>query len=240
MKTLWIGVSYGPKLREKILANNGKILSAQVSESNLIEGIDALNIPMDTLNGPNISTRVLSVVTPENWSRNGASQDIGVGYRNAKYLNRHLKKKALCAAAKKWAQENKTNEAVTVFVYSMHTPFLAAAWEIKKLLPQTRICQIVLDLPQYMDLKKNRLKKLLKAIDWQRIRHYMKKVDKYVLYAEPMAAFLGLKDGQWMVMEGSFDSTQLADADCKPNPDKISVMYFTIIFLHINSCPNFC
>lgn len=231
MKVVWIGVGVGPKLREQIIANNGKILSAQVSETNLIEGIDALNISMDTLSGPNVSTGVLSEITPESWSRTGTSRDISVGYRNIKYLNLQLKQRALCAATRKWAQENKTDEEVTVFIYSMHTPFLAAACEIKEHLPQTRICLIVPDLPQYMDLKMSRLKKLLKAVDWHRIRHFMKKIDKYVLYAEPMADFLGLQDGQWMVMEGSFDSTQLADADCKPDPNKISVMYSGVLDL---------
>lgn len=231
MKAIWIGVGVGPKLREKIIANNGKILSAQVSESNLIQGMDALNIPMDTLNGPNISTGVLSTVALENWSRNGTSRDVGVGYRNIKYLNLQLKQQALCREARQWAQENKSSEETTIFVYSMHTPYLAAAWEIKKRLPRARICLIVPDLPQFMDLKMSRLKKLLKALDWRRIRHYMRKVDKYVLYAEPMAAFLGLKDGQWTVMEGSFDSTQLADESCKPAADRTSVMYSGVLDL---------
>jgi glycosyltransferase involved in cell wall biosynthesis len=32
-------------------------------------------------------------------------------------------------------------------------------------------------------------------------------------------------------MEGSFDSTQLADADCKPDSDKISIMYSGVLDL---------
>lgn len=231
MKILWLGVGFSPKQKEVILNNNGKILSAQVSETNIIDGIDALNISMDTLNGPNMSTRIFDSVFEEEWSRNGTSRDIGVGYRNIKYLNIYLKEKALCAAARKWALENKQYDEIVVFIYSMHTPLIAAALEVKKILPHAKICQIVLDLPQYMDLKMGRMKKLLKAVDWKRIQKYMKKIDKYVLYAEPMADFLGLQDGQWMVMEGSFNSTQLADADCKPDPDKISVMYSGVLDL---------
>lgn len=231
MKTIWIGVGIGPKLRQQIIDNKGKILSAQISEGNLLQGMDALGIAMDTLNGPNISTGVLQTVLPEQWSRNGTSRDISVGYQNVKYINLQKKQRALRAEAKKWAQENKTDEPVTVFIYSMHTPFLAAAWEIKKRMPHTKICLIVPDLPQYMDLKMSKMKKILKALDWRRIRRYMKQIDRYVLYAEPMAEFLKLPAGKWTVMEGSFDSAQLADPECKPAANKKSIMYSGVLDL---------
>lgn len=231
MKVLWIGVGMGPKTKEKILANNGKILSGYVSQMNIIEGLDALDVDMDTLNAPQIGGNVLNIIEAEHWSRNGKNADVSVGYKNASYLNRLFKQKALCDQAKKWAEKNKNENDVTVFVYSMHAPFLAAACEIKKILPQTKICLIVLDLPQYMDLKMSKLKKLLKAIDWQRIRGYMKKVHKYVLYAEPMADFLGLKNGRWTVMEGSYDSAQSADEGTVPDEGKTSVMYSGVLDL---------
>lgn len=231
MKAIWIGVGVGPELRKTIIANNGKLLSAQVSESNLIQGIDALDIPMDTLNGPNIGSGVLSDVPPETWCRNKTSHDMSVGYKNIKYLNLLLKQRALCREARRWAKDYRHREAPVIFVYSMHAPFMAAACEVKKYLPHAKICQIVPDLPQYMDLKMSRLKKVLKALDWQQIKYYMKKVDRYVLYAQPMAQFLGLKDGQWTVMEGSYDSTQLADENAVPAGEKTTVMYSGVLDL---------
>ena len=231
MKAIWIGVGIGPELCEKIIANNGKILSAQVSESNLIQGIDALNIPMDTLNGPNIGTTVLPFVRPETWYRKENAKDVSVGYKNVKYLNLLLKQQALCREARRWANDYRHREAPVIFIYSMHTPFMSAAWEIKKRLPGAKICLIVPDLPQYMDLQMSRIKKLLKAMDWWRIKHYMKKIDCYVLYAQPMAKALGLKDGQWTVMEGSYDSAQLADENAAPTGDKTSIMYSGVLDL---------
>lgn len=229
MKVLFIGVGIGPKLLQKITEKNGKILSAQVSCGNLVEGLDRLNIDMDTLNGPNVSTQMLPVIEAENWRRNENGKDLGVGYRNIKYLNNLFKQKALCAAAKKWAKENEQQEQIVIYVYGMHTPFIAAACEVKKRLPQAKICLIVPDLPQYMDLKMSRVKKVLKALDWRRIQGYMKKIDKYVLYAEPMAAFLGLRDDQWIVMEGSYDSNQLASKEVRPVEDKVAVMYSGVL-----------
>lgn len=208
----------GPVTKQRVLENNGKILSSYISQTNLVEGMDALGVDMDTLNGMNVKESVLKVIEPEQWSRNGVSQDICVGYRNVKYLNRLLKQKALCAAARKWAAAHREESSVVVFVYGMHTPFIAAACAVKQMIPHTRICLIVPDLPQYMDLEMSGLKKLLKHVDWMRIRSYMKKIDKYVLYAEPMADFLGLKDGQWTVMEGSYDSEQMAKQIESPPP----------------------
>jgi len=108
---------------------------------------------------------------------------------------------------------------------------MAAACEVKRIVPEAKICLIVPDLPQYMDLKMSRVKKVLKAMDWRRIQGYMKKVDKYVLYAKSMADFLGLRNDQWMVMEGSFDSTQLAEEGLVPCDEKISVMYSGVLDL---------
>lgn len=229
-KVLWIGPGVGPQLLQMILSKGGKLLSAQVSQNNLAEGLDALELDMDTLNAPNLDTGLIAEVPAERWSRNGSSEDISVGYRNVQYLNILLKQRALCAAAKKWAQEN-SGKDMTVFVYSMHAPFMAAACEVKKAAPQAKICLIVPDLPQYMDLQMSPVKKLLKAMDWWRIQGYMKKVDKYALYAKPMAEFLGLRDGQWTVMEGSFDSTQLAQEGLAPEAGKIAVMYSGVLDL---------
>ena len=75
----------------------------------------------------------------------------------------------------------------------------------------------------------SKLKKLLKDMDWKRIRGYMKYIDKYVLYAAPMADFLDLKAEQWIVMEGSFNP-DLVGAETERS-DKISIMYSGVLDL---------
>ena len=229
-KALWIGPGVGPTLLNMLTQRGGKLLSAQVSQNNLVEGLDALELNMDTLNAANIDVNVLARIPAEQWSRKETLKDVSVGYRNVKYFNVLLRQKALCAEAKKWALENRGKD-VTILVYSMHAPFMAAACEVKRIVPEAKICLIVPDLPQYMDLQMSRVKKVLKAMDWRRIQGYMKKVDRYVLYAKPMAEFLGLKDGQWIVMEGSFDSAQLARENLAPEAGKTSVMYSGVLDL---------
>ena len=222
MKYLWIGVGMGEQMLKEVLAKGGKLLSAYVAQSNLIDGLDALNIRMDTINGPTMDEHQFPIVPYEKWSRNGQSVDINVTYKNYKYLNRITKEKALCEETDKWLK-NQGGEPITVIVFSMHTAFIAAACHIKKKRPDTKVVLIVPDLPQYMDYSMNRVKKILKDMDWQRIRGFMKHVDKYVLYAAPMADFLGLKDGKWIVMEGSINSDLIGEKT--EDNGKISIMH---------------
>ena len=209
-------------------SKNGKLLSAYVSHNNIVGGLDALGVNMDSINSYHFSPRIIKEVIPEKWSRTGTTNDISVGYKNVKYLNRLLSKKALCRETRKWAKMH-VNEDVTVVIYEMHSPFMAAAAEVKKIIPTAKICLIVPDLPQYMDMAMSPLKKVLKKLDWISIKRLMKKIDKYVLYAKPMADFLKLKDDQWIVMEGSYNSELIAQEDKIEKNDKFSVMYSGVL-----------
>ena len=107
----------------------------------------------------------------------------------------------------------------------MHSPFMEAAKEIKKTIPNAKIALIVPDLPQFMDLRMGKLKKVLKKIDWIKIKKLMRCVDKYVLYSKHMAEFLKLKDGSWTVMEGSIKREDVVEVETQKDNDIISVMY---------------
>lgn len=232
MKLLWIGISTNDEMREELLRYKAKILSGTISEANLLAGFDANGVCIHTLNSykyPAYPRGPLRVRRRE-WSRNGESEDISTGYLNLKYLNHISRKRALKKEIRAWAKSISEDEEVVVFVYSMHSPFMAAAKELKRYHKNTRIVLIVMDLPQYMDLHMSRVKKLLKAIDWKTICRLMKSVDKYVLYSKHMADFLKLEEGSWTVMEGSFDpSLIIDDAEVKKDSDKISVMYSGVL-----------
>ena len=211
--------------KQHIVDCGGKILSSSVSQDNLVEGLSKL-IDFDSINSfrvPYYPEYKEKKIKEFHWSRTGKSRDRNVSYYNFKYVSLYFKTLALVKAAKKWARENK-NQNVVIFVYSMHSPFMAAANAIKKIIKNAKINLIVPDLPQYMDLEQSFVKKILKSIDWLQINHYMKKVDKYILYSKHMAKFLKLKDDSWMVMEGTINQKDVID-DIRDDSDKISVMY---------------
>lgn len=230
MKILWIGVEIGPKTREKLISAGGQIRSAQVSEYNLLTGMKAVVNDIDTISGPLLSSSIFPAVPEEKWADEISKRHIQVGYHNAQYVNRLNKGKALCRQAARWAEENKDASDVKVVVYSMHAPFLAAAKAVKRIISSAQIVLIVPDLPQYMDLKKNSLKKILKSADWLRIKALLKHVDKYVLYTEHMASFLKLDREKWLLMEGSYDPELSGKRTEGPN-GKHSVMYSGVLDL---------
>lgn len=233
MKYLWIGVGNSPENRQYILANGGKVLSAAVSNDALLSGLDLIGIECDSINCPDVYTYPQfpeKYIKGGSWSRTGTSKDCYVGYLNLQYINQITRKKSLVEAVKRWAFQYR-NEKVTVFVYQMATRFMAAAVAVKKIIPTAKIVLIVPDLPQFMDLHMSCVKKILKRYDWLQIKKYMAYVDQYVLYSKHMASFLGLAEGKWMVMEGSYDPGLLVeDAEEKQN-DKIAVMYSGVLDL---------
>lgn len=220
----------GEKTKKEVLTRGGKLLSAYVSQTNFVQGLDSFHIDMDTFNAAKMSEDLFPVVPYERWSRNGESIDISVGYRNAPYVNRLTQERALCDEAEKWVKRQSVSESITVFVYNMHTAFMQAACRVKKIHPGAQLILIIPDLPQFMDYKMGRVKKVLKDLDWQRIKGCMKHFDKYVLYARPMARFLKLKKGTWTVIEGSFDPN-IVGTPLKETDGKISIMYSGILDL---------
>lgn len=231
MKYLWIGVCISDAQRKFILDGGGKILSANISQDAILSGLEQNGLCFDSINAqrlPYYPSFPHKIIPEFRWSRNGESFDISVGYKNVKYLAHLYKTKALIAAARDWAKSDK-NDDVTVLIYSMHSPFMACAREIKKIIPDAKINLIVPDLPQFMDLHMSSVKKMLKSLDWLKIKRYMKSVDKYILYSRHMADFLKLRDGTWTVMEGSFDSSLVVeDVIDKPN-GKLPIMYSGVL-----------
>ena len=233
MRFLWIGVSVNEDIRKDLLKCNAKILSAAVSEGNLVSGLDENGYTaMDTINSyrfPMYPHGPLKVNRKE-WSRTGVSKDVSVGYLNVKYLSHLSRAASLKKEVRCRAKSIPQDEEVVAIVYSMHSPFMAAAKELKRVHKNTKIVLIVPDLPQYMDLHMSGVKKMLKALDWKKIKSLMKYVDKYILYSKHMADFLKLKEGTWMVMEGSYDPTITIEEDeIKKDSRKISVMYSGVL-----------
>ena len=162
MKYLWIGIDFNDEIRELLLKSKAKIMSGKVSENNLLSAMDYLGIDIDSINSykfPVFPKFPQKKVDRFSWSRTGKSNDVSVSYLNLKYISQLSRTSALKKEARSWAKKNKDKD-VTVFVYSMHSPFMAAAKEVKKVIPSAQIVQIVPDLPQYMDLGMNKLKKI--------------------------------------------------------------------------------
>lgn len=213
-KYLWIGSFVGNEIKQVVNAYGYKNPASEKSQANIIFGLEAnLEITFDCMSclsmkgypyNRNIKIQDVTFSHREN------AQDMLIGYCNIAYYNKLSSKYHLVQKVKKWAEDNKNNE-VEIFVYEMRTACLAAATICKRMVTKARIHLIVPDLPEYMDLNMNFLKKLLKKADWNKMKTYLSDVDDYILYTKPMVQYLGIENKKWLLMEGSFSDDYFKD-----------------------------
>lgn len=104
-----------------------------------------------------------------------------------------------------------TDEPCCFLVYSPHTPLLEAAVYAKKLRPDTKICLIAPDLPQYMNLRKDHRKiyDFFKKYDIKRFNQLSDKVDTFVVLTKYMLEALSVKERPAIVVEGIAEISDL-------------------------------
>lgn len=119
------------------------------------------------------------------------------GYRNFSRAN-SLKK-----AIKKIFEGN-ANETFRIVVCSAHTPFIECAAYAKRLRPNTKVCLIVPDLPQYMNLDADVsfIYKAAKSLDIKRFQKLNRCVDFYILLTEQMKEKIDIHGCDYLVAEG--------------------------------------
>ncbi len=82
------------------------------------------------------------------------------------------------------------DDEITIFIYGIHSPFLKAIYELKKIRNRLKTCLIVPDLPQFMSENKNPIYLILKKVDKLLINNYMKHIDSFVLLNDNMHEYL--------------------------------------------------
>ena len=102
-----------------------------------------------------------------------------------------------------------------IVIYSIHSPFLCAAVAVKRKYPDTKICVIVPDLPQFMSDTKNILYHILKSIDSLLIKKALNKVDFFVLLSDHMADALRVNNRPYVRVEGIYNPSDSTDAAAK-------------------------
>lgn len=210
---MWIGCLESDSEFERKAKKGAKLASAQVSQANIISGIESLTgLCFDSVNGsvlPPYPAYEDRDIEPVVWSHKDKSFDISVGYRNDKYINRVNCRIAMVKAVRDWVKRRYKGGKLTAIAYSMRSAPMAAAAELKRLVPEARIFLIITDLPQFMDLGQSKLKAFLKRIDGIGIKRMQGKFDGFILYAEKMARALDIPKPKYLVMEGSFDASEL-------------------------------
>lgn len=111
-----------------------------------------------------------------------------------------------------------------ILIYSTYLPFLRAVFKLK---PDVKITLIVTDLPDFYDLGKvSALKRKLREINNKEIYRTLKRIDRFVLLTEQMAAALQVGNRPFTVVEGIADNnSENSERKLDSNPDKKIVFY---------------
>lgn len=227
---LWIGSYMSPDIEKQMKEQIGYQKSSSIlSQRNILKGIEKVvgetfdSIGAVVMHGWPIDRCLF--IPRKVYEKENKKKDILVGYLNIIYLNKVMTNIQLKREVKRWVQMHSATDEIDVFIYEIRSACILAALYIKKRFPFVRLHLIVPDLPLFMDLHMNIFKRILKSFDWYQTKRCLKQIDDYFLYTSTMAQYLGLQNGQWMLMEGSFDNRNVFDLPIIENSKKNIIMY---------------
>ncbi len=185
-----------------------------------IKGLDAcLSNPVYILNSMYIGSypkhyKKVAIKGYE-FSHTNSTVDHNVGFINLYGIKNFIRFIKLKPYLKKWARQKEKAETKIIFAYAMTYTFLKCLAYIKKYNSNITTCLIVPDLPEYMNTtnKRSLLYDFLKKIEINKIQKNMKFVDKYVFLTDQMAQKLGIKQSDYIVVEGMIESNSNEQID---------------------------
>ncbi len=210
MKVLMICGVYAEENEQEVLSCTKGYAeqSANIFQRKLITGIEKNNIGYKIISAPLIGAYPM---------RYKKSRFRGFAEKNDKYEYVHFnniwgirnisRARSLKKAVKEYMVREKEEEFL-ILVYCPHTPFLEAAIYAKKLKPKSKVCLVVPDLPQYMNLNESGrgLYDFCKKIDIRHMEKFIAKVDSFAILTEPMKDILKIGNRPYIVVEGIVDS----------------------------------
>lgn len=215
-KVIFIGGVFAKENEAEILANAKKPVeySANVFQKKMIAGFRALEsetLSFHVLSAPFIGSYP-NACTKRSFKgfQEKQTEYEYVPFNNIWGLRNFSRAKALKKALKGYVKDSA--EEKTLIVYSPHTPFLEAAVWAKKKDPKIKICLVVPDLPQYMNLsvKKSLLYRIAKKFDIRKFNKLNKKMDSYVLLTEAMKEKVDTQNKPCRIVEGIVTDEELA------------------------------
>lgn len=105
--------------------------------------------------------------------------------------------------ARKEIKISLTNKEIDIiYIYSVHSPFLAAVATSKH--NHSKVCLVVPDLPEFMSGSRNIFYRFAKWIDHFIINYYLRSIDCFVLLSPLMREKLAIGNKPWIQVEGIY------------------------------------
>ncbi len=216
MKVLFLGGVFDDSHTEEIQNKTRTYIeyAANNFQKRLIRGLQSLHIPLEVVSIPFLGafpTAYSDVI----FRRFSNMENDYSGYEYYEFNNifgyRNISR---CRAAKHGLDNfvNSNDDQKLIIVYSPHTPFVRAATWAKHKDPRIKICLVVPDLPQYMNLSEHQsvVYKILKFIDLKVFTYENKNIDSYVVLTRQMVDALNVGSRPFRVIEGICETTKSA------------------------------
>ena len=184
--------------------------SANIFQKKLIKGFQEIGVDIKVISAPFIGSYPnASNIRKFQGFREMQTEYTYVPFNNLWGIRNFSRAAALKSKLGPFIQDN-CNEKL-IIVYSPHTPFLDVAVFAKKQDPRIRICMVVPDLPQYMNLNKKIgwLYRIGKKYDIAKFNRLNRCVDSYVLLTEEMKYPLCVEKRPYIIVEGIVDPERL-------------------------------
>ena len=204
MQKVYLGCFLSPSVELEYLqtSKNQYVISASTFQRALISSFKKLK-DITIINAPDIG----SWPKRSSWFHFKARKEIleGVSCTHVPFLNlTYYKQYSICNSLSnelnKWAKREHGDKLI--IVYSLIYPYIKAAVNIKRNYPNTKICCIVLDLPEYFNDCNSLLSNLTSKT--REIYKLTSEIDSFVLLTKQMSDVLNTQERPWLLMEGIY------------------------------------
>lgn len=212
MKILFLGGVFAKENSLEVLSKSKSAVdfAANIYQEKLIEGFKTIGCPLQVISAPFIGAYPKSYTQAWfNGFKEPQQEYNYVNFCNVFAIRNHSRYRSVKDSLYDFIKID--DDEKLIVIYSAHTPFIKAASYAKRKDPRIKICMIVLDLPQYMNLssKQSLLYRCGKKLDINQFKKYNLYVDSYLLLTEQMAEQIDIHGAPYIIQEGIVDPKDL-------------------------------
>lgn len=211
MQKVYLGSFLSPDIELEYVQSyrNQYVISTSTFQRALISSFKKLK-DISIINAPDIG----SWPKRSSWLRFKARNEIleGVSCTHVPFINlTYYKQYSICNSLSKeldkWAKREHGDKLI--IVYSLMYPYIKSAVNIKKKYPNTKICCIVLDLPEYFNDSNSLLSNFTSKT--REIYKLTSEIDSFVLLTKQMSDVINTQERPWLLMEGVYKPVDVED-----------------------------
>ena len=218
--TIFVGSVYPQQMLEEIIERKEHIdFAANTFQRSLLEGISLFYNKVTVITSPVTSTFPKS--STFKYGIQKIKEDMGNGMEVIMpgFWNFPFLKMMSEFFNIKQALQSKIKEADIVYIYALHSPFLLAAYFLRKKLP--KVCIIVPDIPEYMSHNNGFFRRFAKKLNRRIIDKCLRAFDSFVLLSPYMRDVLPIGNKPWIQIEGMFTDSFASYQETAHKPNTI-------------------